>query len=319
MKRLAKRFVPAAIIRHALPMVLKGKAKRKGLEIQVGSDFIDISKGADVVRVSTDHAVYLEDIIGAFEYYFDAVTPFRASNKNVVDYSTPRYHDVAGFDAFPIVFPSFSEPVITARQYTEFAKLNEGGTVLDLGAYSGLTSIIFSEAVGKTGTVVAVDADQRNIECIKRNFSNYKKYFGKTIDLVEGAVWEHNDGLEFSCEGNMGSSAASIVGSKRGAVSKVPSFTLSAIADKYNLKRVDFMKVDVEGAENVIFEDKAFFQKFSPRIIMETHMVGDKMTTEKCISDLQSYGYSCKKIHQEGSTAPLLECIPSSSTTGNAK
>ena len=316
-KKLGKLLAPAAVIKIAVPIVLKGKAKRMGLDIKVRSDFIDIVKGFNVVRISTGHAVYLQDIINEFDYYFDAVIPFKVFNDNVVDYSTPRYHDVVGFDAFPILFPSFSEPVKTAIQYTEFANLVEGATALDLGAYSGLTSIIFSEAVGKTGTVVAVDADQRNIECIKRNFSNYKKYFNKEIYLLEGAVWEHNDGLEFSCEGNMGSSAASIVGNKRGSVSKVPSFTLSSIADKFNLQRVDFMKVDVEGAEKVIFEDKQFFQKFSPRIIMETHTVDNVMTTEKCISDLKNYGYSCKQIVQEGSTAPLLECTPPSPSSNN--
>jgi FkbM family methyltransferase len=310
MKSLGKLIVPASMIRLVLPILLKVKAKKLGLDIRVRSDFIDIIRGFDVVRISSGHAVYLQDIINEFQYYFDAVIPFKESNKNIVDYSTPRYHDVVGFDAFPILFPSLSEPVITATQYLEFANLAEGATVLDLGAYSGLTSIIFSEAVGKTGTVIAVDADQRNIECIKRNFSNYKKYFDKNIFLIEGAVWEHNNGLEFSCEGNMGSSAASIVGNKRGSVIKVPSFTLSSIADKFNLQRVDFMKVDVEGAENVIFEDKAFFKKFSPRIIMETHVVDDIITTEKCICDLKAYGYSCKQIIQEGSAAPLLECTP---------
>ncbi len=316
-KSLGKLLAPAGIIKIALPMMLKSKAKGKGLNIKVGSDFIDVIKGDDVVRVSSGHVVYLEDIINEFKFYFGAVVPFKVLNKNVVDYSTPRYHDVVGFDAFPILFPSFSEPVLTATQYVEFANLAEGATVLDLGAYSGLTSIIFSEAVGKAGTVVAVDADQRNIECIKRNFSNYKKYFDKNIFLLEGAVWKHSSGLEFSCEGNMGSSAASIVGNKRGNVIKVASFTLSAIADKFNLQRVDFMKVDIEGAENVIFEDKEFFQKFLPRIIMETHLVDDKMTTEKCISDLKAYGYSCKQIIQEGSTAPLLECIPPATSLVN--
>ena len=241
-KSLGKLLAPAGLIKIALPIILKGKAKRVGLDLKVKSDFIDVIKGFDVVRISSGHAVYLEDIINEFKFYFDAVVPFKESNKNIVDYSTPRYHDVVGFNAFPILFPSLSEPVLTAIQYVDFANLAEGATALDLGAYSGLTSIIFSEAVGITGTVVAVDADQRNIECIKRNFINYKKYFDKNIALLEGAVWNHNNGLEFSCEGNMGSSAASIVGNKRGSVIKVPSFTLSSIADKFNLKRVDFMK-----------------------------------------------------------------------------
>lgn len=310
LKEIGKRIAPPSIIKFILPFLLKGKAKRLGLEIKPRLDFIDIIKGLDVIRVSAGHAVYLEDIINEFDYYFAAVTPFKQANYNIVDYSTPRYHDVIGFDTFPILFPSLSEPTITALQYLEFAKLSEGATALDLGAYSGLTSIMFAQAVGKSGTVVAVDADQRNIECIKRNFFNYRKYFDKEIYLLEGAVWEHTNGLEFSCEGSMGSSAASIVGNKRGSVIKVPSFTLSSIAEKYNLQRVDFMKVDVEGAENVIFEDKDFFQKFLPRIIMETHVVDGVITTQKCINDLKAYGYSCKEIIQEGSSAPLLECIP---------
>ena len=293
-----------------MPWLLLGLASRKGLDIKVRQDFIDVVRVFDVIRVSHLHVVYLEDILNSFPYYVDAVSPFKESGKNIVDYSTPRYHDINGFDAFPVLFPSFSEPLITTTQYLQFAKLGEGSTAMDLGSYSGLSSILFSSAVGSTGTVVAVDADQLNIECIKRNFLNYKKHSNKNILLLEGAVWEHEEGLEFSCEGNMGSSAARIVGNKRGSVIKVPSFTLSSIADKFSLKSVDFIKVDIEGAENVIFNDHKFFRKFSPRIIIETHIVGDKMTTGKCIEDLNKHGYSCKIIVQAGVEAPLLECTP---------
>jgi hypothetical protein len=114
----------------------------------VRANCIDITKGINTIRVSRTHAVYLQDIINSFDYYFSAVIPFQHLGRNIVDYSTPRYHDVVGFKAFPILFPSFSEPLITATQYMDFASLSEGMTVLDLGAYSGFTSIIFSQAVG---------------------------------------------------------------------------------------------------------------------------------------------------------------------------
>ena len=207
-------------------------------------------------------------------------------------------------------FPSFSEPLITTAQYMDFANLSEGMTVLDLGAYSGLASIMFSQAVGRTGTVVAVEADSQNTECIKRNFSNYGKYSENKIFLLEGAVWNNTDGLEFSTEGNMGSSVASIVGRNRGLVSKVPSFTLSAIADRFKLQRVDFIKCDIEGAERVVFTDRHFFQRFSPRIIIEPHIVDNSETTDKCSGDLETYGYTINRIVQEGVSLPLLECLP---------
>jgi FkbM family methyltransferase len=305
-----KSLVPASILSLASIIRLKRIAKRKGLDVKIDTKYIDIISGLNIVRISARHEVYLADIINSFDYYFSAVIPFKLLGSNIVDYSTPRYHDVIGYDKYPIFFPSFCEPLITTSQYMDFAKLSAGMTVIDLGAYSGLTSIIFSQAVGATGTVVAVDADIQNIECIKRNFSNYLKHSDSIIFLLEGAVWNNNDGLDFSCEGNMGSSAESIVGNNRGLVNKVPSFTLNSIADKFNLQRVDFIKCDVEGAESVIFQDQDFFQNFLPRIIIETHIIDDIITTEKCILDLTRYGYSCRTIFQDGVSLPLLECLP---------
>jgi FkbM family methyltransferase len=183
-------------------------------------------------------------------------------------------------------------------------------TISANGQYSGLTSIIFSQSVGKTGTVVAVEADLVNAECIKRNIQNYKKYSDNKILLLEGAVWENTNGLMFSTEGNMGSSAKDIVGSNRGLVRKIPSFTLSSIVEMFNLSRVDFIKCDIEGAEKVIFKDKNFFMQFRPRIIIEPHIVDNLETSEICITELEKYGYKSKKINQKGVHLPLIECTP---------
>ena len=162
-----------------------------------------------------------------------------------MDYSTPRYHEVVGFDLFPIFFPSLAEPRLTTSQYSEFANISEGMVVLDLGAYSDLTLIIFAQKTGLTGTVIAVEANERNIEAIKINFRNYERHIKSKINLLEGAVWKNNLGLEFSSEGNMGSSASSIVGRKRGNLIKVSSYSLSTITNMYKLSKVDFIKCDI--------------------------------------------------------------------------
>jgi len=312
MKDLVKRLIPSSMIRFALPIFLRGRAKINGVHIKRTRDYIDVIKGNNVIRISTNHVVYLQDIIASFEYYFSAVIPYNLYGKEIVDYSSPRYHDVIGYEAYPILFPSLAEPLITTSQYMEFANLSDGMTVLDLGAYSGLTSIIFSQAVGKTGTVIAVEADLVNIEYIKRNLQNYRKYCDNEILLLEGAVWENNNGLAFSSEGNMGSSAKAIVGNNRGSVSKIPSFTLSSIVTRFNLPGVDFIKCDIEGAEKVIFKDRDFFMKFMPKIIIEPHIVDGMETTETCIAELETYGYRSKKIVQEGVFLPLIECTPPS-------
>lgn len=310
MKTVLKRLVPRSVIRAVLPRVLKRQASRSGLKLHIGRDHIDVVKHTKVMRLSAQHAVYLPDLIASFDYYADAVLPFTMGDQQLIDFSTPRYHDVIGFDRYPIYFPSLAEPIVTAGQSLEFARLSDGMTVLDLGAYSGLTAILFSLAVGAGGTVVAVEADGRNIECIKRNFANFHKYANGTLLLSEGAVWDHDQGLAFSSEGNMGSSASNIVGRNRGSVTNVPSFTLSSLSRMTNLTRVDFVKCDVEGAERVIFKDRQFFARFSPRIVIEPHIVEGASTAAACISELRRHGYTCQAVDQRGVHLPLIECIP---------
>ena len=286
------------------------KAGERGIRIRFHLTYADFNKERRTIRISADHLIYGADIIDSYDYYFSAVEPIEHFETSLVDYSTPRYHDVVGYDKHPIFFPSFAEPLVTTQQYIEFSNLKLGSIAIDLGAYSGLTSIIFKETVGPGGVVIAVDADKNNLLALDKNLSSYHKVTDNSIASLYGAVWIHNNGLAFSSEGNMGSSAADIVGNTRGRIDGVPSFTLLSIADKFDLDRVDFIKCDVEGAEAVIFEDANFFAKYKPRIIIETHMVGGKETTDKCMSDLKNYGYEFKRIHQTGVSLPLIECYP---------
>lgn len=274
------------------------------------ADDIFIKDGNRSIKLSIKHLIYLQDIINSFEYYFDAVKPLEIDGTQLVDYSTPRFHEVKGYDLHPVIFPSFAEPLSTTDQYLDFAKLRSGDVVLDLGAYSGLTSIRFDQEVGKKGRVVAIDADRQNIQYLKKNLYYYRKITGKTIDLLEGAVWENNKGLIFSSEGNMGSSAVSFVGSRHNNIVKVPSFTLSTIAQKFKLKKINFIKCDIEGGESVVFKDEAFFKKYHPRIIIETHTINLKDTAPDCKKHLSKYGYRFKKVIQKGVPLPLLECTP---------
>lgn len=304
-------FVQKVAIKFFYIHFLKIKAKKNKLSIKSGKHYYEFhSNNGKVIRLNKRHLIYGKDIIDSFDYYFSAVEPLLVGSIRLVDYSLPKYHDVVGFDKHPIYFPSLAEPILTTHQYLGFANINDSDIVLDLGAYSGLTSIIFKEKVGKNGKVIAIDADEQNSRAIRKNFSLYQKITGNNIDFLNKAVWIHDKVLKFSHEGNMGSSASEIVGDYRGDVTFVPCIKLSLIANLYELKKVNFIKCDVEGAESVIFEDRDFFKKYLPRIIVETHLIDNVETTEKVISDLSKYGYTFKKIIQTGVTLPLLELYP---------
>ena len=262
--------------------------------------------------------MYITDIIDSFDYYFYAVAFSQRNGKRVVDYSKPAKHKVNGFDLFEVMFSSFAEGGASTRQYIEFAKLCEDSIVFDLGAYSGLTSIQFDMEIAKhnveaKGRVIAVDADSQNIPIISYNLEKYKHICGRTIEYIYAACSDKDEEVEFSSEGNMGAALVGCVGRKRAdRIECVPGITLSSIAKRYNVEKVDFIKCDIEGGELFIFKDKEFFDKFSPRIIFEPHYTrfdSETLTAYVAMEQLSHYGYSCKIVSQGDVTLPLVECI----------
>jgi FkbM family methyltransferase len=307
--RLSAAFLPTYMaIVH--PASVKRHARRHCLKAEFGKHTIDIADEARIVRISRTHAIYANDIVNGFEFFHGAVAPEAVGGNELVDYSVPKFHQMPGFPLHPVFFNAIAEPLVTADQYIEFAQLGEASVALDLGAYSGLTSILFREQCGMSGTVIAVEADPDNIAAVAKNIELYESRTGQCVELFEGAVWIHDEGVSFSAEGNLGSSATDCVGNRLGLAKLVPSARLSTIARRYELPRVDFIKCDIEGAEGVIFGDADFFERFQPRIIVEVHPVDGTLTTEKVKADLSKFGYTFELVDQLGSTLPLLRCIP---------
>lgn len=270
---------------------------------------LEIIRDNKKIIISSVHEVYINDILNSFEYYFGSVEPLLINGYLTIDFSKPAYHDVVGFDLMPIHFQSFSEPIASTQQYLDFAGIKKGDVVFDLGAYSGLTSILFAVRAGLDGKVIAVEADSQNLLSARKNLKLFNKIKNIDLNLFEGAVWNHSSGIYFSEESNMGSSAEKFLNG-RGVSNFVPSITLSKLAELYAVPRVDFIKCDIEGAETVVFDDSLFFAKYKPKILMETHILDGVDTRQQCIDKLSAYGYCCEVIEQNGVQLNLLGCKP---------
>jgi FkbM family methyltransferase len=251
-----------------------------------------------------------------FDYYFESANPFtvtkKGSKKRVVDFSTPRFQEITGFPDFPVMCPSMTEPYATAQQYVDFADLQEGDTVFDLGGYSGLTSIAFSKRVGPTGRVIVLEPDPTNFNAAQTNFQYHSRINGlNNIVLLPVAISGRRGHLDFSAEGSMGSADASIIGNFRGAVLRVEAVTLQDLVDRYDLESVSFIKMDIEGAEeSVLAGSKDFFLKYAPKIIIEPHMVDGTISENALKRMLTDFGYQCDSIEQTGLTLPLVTGRP---------
>ena len=300
------------------PWVLNMHPSVRGSHLSLNSErdrFRIVDRDREI-WVSRKNAVYVPDMFTSFDYYFNAVEPFLQSTDSgfikIVDYSTPRIHNVSGFHDFPVHCPSLVEPYQTCEQYLEFAQLNEGQTVLDLGCYSGLTAIAFSKAVRGAGRVVSVEPDPTNFRASEKNLDLHHRFGGfNNVTLLPLAVSGSTGVLTFSSEGSMGSSAVSMVGGYRGSVSKIPCMTLEDLVTHSGLNRVDFIKMDIEGSEiDVVQSSEKFFQKHRPRMIIEPHLINGRLNAPDIMNCLSGYGYRCQIIEQYGVHLPLVTAIP---------
>jgi len=312
LRRMLRPFIPEQILRFRQLLAPKRLAAQKGLELIERDLFFDLRRGNTVLRTSSAHLVYLTHMIENFDYYINSVIPLCINGIQLVDMSGPRYHRLKGFADIPLLFPSHTEPYDTTAEYLDFADLKGGETVLDIGAYAGVTSIIFAQLVGANGHVYAFEADETNRECAQINIEMAGRVMGLTnITLLRKAIWFHSGGVHFSNEGAMGSSAVDITGGNRGNEQMVESIRLEDFFAEYRLKQVDFIKMDIEGCEVSVLESSAnFLKSVGARVIVEPHFVDGSLSTDRCCRFLESAGYQVRIRNKVGESEALIEAVP---------
>ena len=319
--RQLRHLVASAVwrVRPSLFVHVVERQARRGVVVREAGGLIDIMRPAErqLVRIARANALYLPLIAESFAYFFDSAepVPIRLSGKmyDLVDFSTPRLHRVAGFDDFAVLFPSLTEPFVTTGQYCDFAELRAGSVAFDLGAYAALSSIAFSKAVGPEGRVIALEPDPLNQPAARANLAAHARVNGlDNVELVAAAAADKSGRLAFSSEGAMGSALVSIIGRHRGETVDVEAVTLQELADRFALTRVDFIKVDIEGSElPLVLGSEPFLRRYKPRLIIEPHFIDGTLTSGPIVSFLDSIDYHCEVIEQIGlQSLPLITAVP---------
>ncbi|WP_425229446.1 FkbM family methyltransferase [Sphingomonas sp.] len=292
--------------------------RRRGIRVRKIGDRLEVIRDEtrQIVRIGAGNAVHLPDMIESFDYYAASADPVAIRQGDAIyaltDFSTPRLHHVSGFDDFAVLCPSSTEPFSTTAQYLDFAAIRPGSVVIDLGAYSGLTAIAFSKAAGPTGRVIALEPDPMNFRAAAYNLATHARVNGlDNITLLPWAASDADGQMAMSSEGTMGSALVSIVGGYRGATVSVEARTLDSIARHHELAAVDFVKIDIEGAEEMVVRaSSAFLAKYRPRLLIEGHLVNGVSTIPPITAFLEANGYACEVVSQEGLTFSLVQARP---------
>jgi FkbM family methyltransferase len=172
--------------------------------------------------------------------------------------------------------------------------LPAGGVVLDIGANIGAVALYLAAKVGPNGLVAAYEPDTGNVNTFQQNLAANGN--PPQIQLVPKGIFDHEGTLEFFSGGNYTSSLfkTNYVEREKAQyqVVKVPVTTLDAETERLALKRLDFVKMDVEGAEVAALRGgRQTLQRFHPPIIVETHLVDGTSTVNDVEKLLREFGY----------------------------
>jgi FkbM family methyltransferase len=121
--------------------------------------------------------------------------------------------------------------------------VRDSDVVMDVGAHLGT----FTRIALRNGArlVVAVEPDPVNAACFARTFA--PEITGGRVRLVVAAAWHSPGSLTFEIGNASQTGRVSESGSDRALT--VRAVTLDGIVDELKLDRVDFIKMDIEGAE----------------------------------------------------------------------
>ena len=203
------------------------------------------------------------------------------TGKYALKYKLPNLKENIGFEIF---LNGIYEP-----EYVKYfaAKIPINGIFLDLGANIGSICIPLAK-LRPDLTIIAVEASPRVFAYLKANIemNQCKNIFPENLALSS----VDNQQLPFySPEEKFGKGSLSAVFTDKAEY--VNTITLDTLKSKYDLKRVDYIKIDVEGYERIVFEGgiNLLSLKAAPVILFEFADWAENMATDTKAGDAQLF------------------------------
>jgi len=194
-------------------------------------------------------------------------------------------------DGFHIIIRPFSEDTSIIREvferkvYEAYVRPHPNDVVIDVGAHLGSFTIRAAKMVRPKGLVVALEPYPENYELLKTNVRLL--HTPSNIISVRTALGDREGFADLFLNGGyMGHS--SIITRKTKSI-KVPITTLDRLVTELGIEHVDFVKIDVEGAEYDVLKGAENTLKSNDiRLSMETH---GKAVRRKVIDLLERLRY----------------------------
>jgi FkbM family methyltransferase len=205
------------------------------------------------------------------------------------------------------VLPGMLAEQKTAIYESAGQAVRPGDVVLDCGANVGLGTLAALER--GASLVVAIEPALDNVECLHRNLASYVDA-GRVVICPKG-VWNKDDVLPLNVQPS-NTASYSVALKYRGAAPGpyVQLTTIDELVRELKLERVDYIKMDIEGAEREALAGAAgTIRRFHPRLTVSMeHRYDDPKAIPIMVLSLWSgYRIACGRcIEQSAGLRPAV-------------
>lgn len=162
----------------------------------------------------------------------------------------------------------------------------EPETILDCGANVGMTSVYFANKF-PNATIIAIEPEKFNFQMLVKNTENYKN-----VHCLNYGLWSKTTNLEVIDRGE-GSWAFVVREVEYENANSIKAISIDEIMRKFDIEKIDVLKIDIEGSEKEVFERGA--EKWLPKVktlVLELHDNVKKGCTKALIDALKNQDYS---------------------------
>ena len=181
--------------------------------------------------------------------------------------------------------------IFVQREYQPLDQLDDVRLVLDCGANAGYASAYFLSRFPQA-KVIAIEPDPGNFEILERN----TRVYGQRIDCLQAGVWPYRAGLKLEevpfRSGREWSRQVREI--REGETADFPAIDIGALLAKSGYDRISILKMDIEGAETLVFSKN--FESWIDRvdaIAVELHNDSQfGCATEAFLSAIEGRGFT---------------------------
>jgi FkbM family methyltransferase len=201
------------------------------------------------------------------------------------------------------------------RVYLSFVR--RGDIALDVGANVGAHTVFLSHLVGKRGRVLAFEPLPANIDALNDTLRRRARHPNITVlPVAVGRPASHEANVTIKIPGDdltQASLALQTVGSweNKTAVHEVtvPLTSLDTDKDLHTLRRIDLLKIDVEGGElDVLRGGSQLISRHLPLIYCEAYdkwQASFHYAPDDLLDCARSLGYSAARVISAGRVHPI--------------